>query len=72
MARMLSDSSPADFEERIQQVAAVVSDRSEDEISIALHDNDYDPEKAAAALLDEDNRDVTVSSAVTEDLHQYI
>jgi hypothetical protein len=51
---MLSDSTPADIEDRIQQVSAVVRDRTHDEISVALHDNDYDPQRAAASLLDED------------------
>ena len=66
LARMLSQSQPVDLEQRIEQVASVVRGRTEDEISIALHDNDYDPDRAVAALLDEDGGNVTVSGAQVE------
>lgn len=58
---MLAQSLPPDLEKRIEQVASVVHGRTGDEISVALHDNDYDPDRAVAALLDEDSGNVTVS-----------
>ena len=58
---MLAQSLPPDLEKRIEQVASVVHGRTGDEISVALHDNDYDPDRAVAALLDEDGGNVTVS-----------
>jgi len=54
MARMLGDVDPPDLAEKIQQVKAVVPSRSEEEVSIALHDNDFNIEKAITALLDSD------------------
>ena len=60
---MLSDSTPADIEERIVQVSAVCRDKTQDEISVALHDNDFDPERAAAVLLDESTEKITVGGA---------
>lgn len=45
---------------KIQQVVAIVPDKSEDEIYIVLHDNNYDPEAAISALLDNDSSDVKV------------
>ena len=41
-------------------MSAVVRDRTHDEISVALHDNDYDPQRAAASLLDEDQEKAAV------------
>ena len=61
LARILSQSLPPDLEQRIEQVASVVRGRTGDEISIALHDNDYDPDQAVAALLDGESGNVTVS-----------
>lgn len=64
MARMLADSSgrqPSDLEKRIQEVLSVVPGRSSEEANIALHDNDYDLEKAISALLDSDTGTGTVS-----------
>ena len=40
------------MEERIAQVMAVVSSKSEEEVTIALHDNDYCVETAIDTLLD--------------------
>lgn len=42
------------------QVVAVVPGRSEWEVCIALHDHDFDPEKAITALLDSDPSQVHV------------
>ena len=64
MARILADSSgrqPSDLEKRIQEVLSVVPGRSSEEANIALHDNDYDLEKAISALLDSDTGAGTVS-----------
>ena len=62
MARILEDSrSPLDISDKIRQVQAVVPNRSEEEISIALHDTDFDPEKAISALLDSDTQNTGVS-----------
>lgn len=47
-----SDSTPADMRARIEQVMAVVSSKSEEEVTIALHDNDYCVETAIETLLD--------------------
>lgn len=54
MARMLGDKYPSDLGEKLAQVRAVVPGRSEEEVCIALHDHDFDPEKAITALLDSD------------------
>ena len=35
-------------------------DKSEDEICIVLHDNNFDPEATISALLDNDSSDVKV------------
>lgn len=61
LARMLTQSTPHDLEQRMEQVASVVRGRTEDEISVALHDNDYNPDRAVAALLDEDGGNAAVS-----------
>ena len=58
---MLAPSIPQDLEQRIEQVAGVVRGRTDDEISVALHDNDYNPDRAVAALLDEDSGSTAVS-----------
>eukprot|EP00731_Ephydatia_muelleri_P000848 Em0001g848a len=55
LARILEGTSyPADMKDRIQQVAGVVPNKSEEEICVALHDHDYDPERAITHLLDAD------------------
>ncbi|XP_065909406.1 protein lingerer-like isoform X2 [Dysidea avara] len=46
---------PADIKDKIQQVASIVLDKTEDEICITLHDNNFDPEATISALLDSDN-----------------
>lgn len=46
------------MKDRIQQVAGVVPNKSEEEICVALHDHDYDPEKAITSLLDADANQV--------------
>lgn len=59
LARILEGTSyPADMKDRIQQVAGVVPNKSEEEICVALHDHDYDPEKAITSLLDADANQV--------------
>ena len=40
------------------------------EVSLALHDNDYDPERAISALLDSDGKGAQVS--VTVSVHVYV
>ena len=60
MARMLGDKYPSDLGEKLAQVRAVVPGRSEEEVCIALHDHDFDPEKAITALLDSDGDGVQV------------
>ena len=52
MAKMLGDKYPPDLTDKIHQVLSVVPSRSEEEVCIALHDHDFDPEKAITALLD--------------------
>ncbi len=60
MARILDDSRyPADLSDKIRSVLAIVPHRSEEEICIALHDTDFDPEKAISVLLDNDNHSST-------------
>ena len=61
IARILgdTDTTPADMVDRISKVMAVVSSKSEEEVTIALHDNDYCVEKAIETLLDSAG-DVTV------------
>ncbi len=60
MARMLDDTlCPADVSETIQSVLVIVPHRSEEEIWTALHDSDFDPEKAISVLLDNDNHSST-------------
>lgn len=55
MARMLEETRyPPDLNKKIEQVLVIVPSKSEEEICIALHDNDYDPEEAISALLDSD------------------
>ena len=51
---------PSDIKRKIQQVTAIVPNKSEDEICIMLHDNNFDPEAAISALLDNDSSDVKV------------
>lgn len=63
MARMLEDSRyPADISDKLKQVQAIVPHRSEEEICIALHDSDFDPEKAISTLLDNETQSSAVSS----------
>ena len=56
MARILEDTSlyPKNAAEKVQEILTVVPSRSEEEICIALHDHDFDIEKAISALLDSD------------------
>lgn len=65
MALILDDScktlSLSDLEKRIQEVLSVVPGRSTEEANVALHDNDFDMEKAISALLDSDSGMGTVS-----------
>ena len=53
---------PADIKDKIQQVASIVLDKTEDEICITLHDNNFDPEATISALLDSDNFKVSFGS----------
>lgn len=55
-----SQAIPSDIKIKIQQVSAIVPDKSEDEICIVLHDNNFDPEATISALLDNDSSDVKV------------
>lgn len=55
-----SQAIPSDIQIKIQQVAAIVPGKSEDEICIMLHDNNFDPEATISALLDNDSSDVKV------------
>ena len=52
------------MKDRIQQVVGVVPNKSEEEVCIALHDHDYDPERAITSLLDTDVKQVWVVSGV--------
>ena len=64
MAKILGDSrnlSLPDLERKIQDVLLVVPGRSSEDASVALHDNDFDIEKAISALLDGDMGFGTVS-----------
>ena len=65
MARILDDPSKhlstSDVERRIQEVLSVVPGRSSEDANVALHDNDFDMEKAISALLDSDTGTSTVS-----------
>ena len=55
MARILDDSGKTqDLECLIQEVLGIVPGRSSEDASIALHDNDFNVEKAISALLDGD------------------
>ena len=55
MARILDDSSETlNLECLIQDVLCIMAGRSREDASIALHDNDFNVEKAISALLDED------------------
>ncbi len=65
MARMLDDSRyPSDLNDQIKAVQAVVPNRSEEEISIALHDTDYQPELAISALLDSQSTGVSTHTVM--------
>jgi len=65
MARILDDSvrqvSVPELDRLIMEVLLVVSGRSSEEASIALHDNNFDVEKAITVLLDMENGGGTVS-----------
>lgn len=67
MARILDETtktlSMSDLEKKIQEVLMVVPGRSNEEANIALHDNDFDVEKAISALLDNDLGTGTVSGS---------
>ena len=60
---MLSDNTPRNVDDLVKQVLAVVT-RGEEDIIIALHDNDYNVEKTIEALLD--NFDSVTVSVVNE------
>lgn len=49
---MFEDKTPDDLDEKISQVMAVVIEKDEEDVSVALHDHDYCVEKAIEALLD--------------------
>lgn len=51
IARMLGDTTPRDVGDLVRKVLTVVT-RGEEDIIIALHDNDYNVEKTIEALLD--------------------
>lgn len=68
MAQMLDDStntlSATDMEHHIQRVLAVVPGRSNEEVYVALHDNEFDIERAISALLDSDSGVGSVSVGI--------
>ncbi len=59
MARILDDStrqvSVSELDRLITEVLLVASSRSNEEASVALHDNNFDVEKAITVLLDTEN-----------------
>ena len=59
VAKILGDKYPTDLVEKISMMTAMLPGRSEEEISIALHDHDYDTTKAITALLDSDSQSST-------------
>ena len=65
MARILDDSvrqvSVSELDQLIAEVLLVASGKSSEEASIALHDNNFDVEKAITVLLDMENGSSTVS-----------
>lgn len=55
VANILGDGMyPSDFGDKIAQVMSMLPACSEDEVCIALHDYDFDTNKAISALLDSD------------------
>ena len=64
MARILDDSlrqvSVSELDRLIMEVLHVASGRSHEEASIALHDNNFDVEKAITVLLDTETGGSTV------------
>ena len=55
VANILGDSIyPEDLPHKMAQVMAMLPSCKEEEVCIALHDHDFDPEKAISALLDSD------------------
>ena len=55
MARILEDSAQAsEVNSKVASVLAIVPGCAEEQIHLALHDNNYDLEKAISALLDSD------------------
>jgi hypothetical protein len=52
IAKILGDTTPGNHDDLVKQVSMVVVDRMEDDIIVALHDNDYNVEKTIEALLD--------------------
>ena len=57
VANILGDSIyPDDLPHRMAQVMAMLPSCQEEEVCVALHDHDFDPEKAISALLDSDPR----------------
>ncbi len=62
MARILEDGRyPSDLSDKIRAVLTIVPHRTEEEICIALHDADFDPENAITTLLDTDSHSAGVS-----------
>lgn len=51
LATILGDNTPENIADLVSQISGVVR-RQEEDITIALHDNDYDVEKTIEALLD--------------------
>lgn len=54
MARILEDPNYKSADKKVKEIMAVIPGRSEEEIYIALHDHDFDTQKALTALLDSD------------------
>ena len=54
VANILGDRYPADLSEKVKQVMLMLPSCREEEICTALHDHDFDTDKAVSALLDSD------------------
>lgn len=59
VAHILGDKYPSDVKQKIDEVIERLPSRSEEEVCIALHDNDFDTAKAITALLDGDTETST-------------
>ncbi len=67
MARVLEDGRDStDLSEKIKDVLVIVPHRSEEEICIALHDADYDKERAITTLLDTESSSGVKSITIYE------